>query len=139
MGDHAPLLPGEFNPMFVRFLGRAPDLAALAGAGVFLAPVLSGSGVKLKVLDGMSLGCPVVTTPKGCEGLSVRANRDVLVAEDGIGVMRTAIALRDRADLKAMLARRGRAYLERAHSSAIDDALRAAIAEAIARKRQDTL
>jgi len=132
VGDHAPEFARRYDPARFRFLGRVEDLTTLAGAGVFVAPVASGSGVKLKVLDGMSLGCPVVTTPKGCEGLQARADRDLLVCADATGVLRTALALRGKPRLKAMLAARGRAYLERWHSDAMTETLLAAIAKVLA-------
>jgi glycosyltransferase involved in cell wall biosynthesis len=138
VGDHPEDLPPEFDPQSFRFTGRIAELDTLAGAGVFLAPVTSGSGVKIKVLDGMALGCPVVATPKALEGLSARANRDLIIAATPKQVLTAALALRDKPRLKQMLARRARAYLERAHSDAIGDALCDAI-EAAIRRRQETL
>ena len=142
IGDHRPDLAAQFDPTLIQFRGRVADLNELAGAGVFLAPVTSGSGVKLKVLDGMALGCPVVATPLGCEGLSARPNRDLLVAADVVGVLRAAIALRERPALKAMLARRAQSYLRRAHASSLGDVVTDAIARAIAARAsapQETL
>lgn len=138
VGEHGPELPGEFDETCFCFLGRIADLSTLAGGGIFLAPMVSGSGVKIKVLDGMALGCPVVATPKALEGLSARANRDLLVAETPIQALGAALSLRDRPRLKQQLAARARAYLERAHSAAIGDAFCAAVEAAIAR-RQETL
>lgn len=138
VGDHPEDLPREFDAQSFRFTGRVAELETLAGAGVFLAPVTSGSGVKIKVLDGMALGCPVVATPKALEGLSARANRDLLVAPTPKQMLSAALALRDKPRLKQMLAARARAYLERAHSDAIGDALCDAI-EAAIRRRQETL
>jgi glycosyltransferase involved in cell wall biosynthesis len=135
VGDHAPDLPERLAAPRMRFLGRVPDLAELAGAGVFLAPVASGSGVKLKVLDGMALGCPVVATPKALEGLGARANRDLLIAADAKAVLKTAIALRDREALKVRLAANARAYIERAHGMAIYERVGEAMADAVARRR----
>jgi hypothetical protein len=137
IGDHAPSLAARFAGAPIRFLGRLDDLSALRGEGVFLAPVTSGSGVKLKVLDGLALSCPVVATPKALEGLSARANRDLILARDPKAVLSTALKLRTRPALKAALARRGRAYLQRAHApalgSSVCDAIEAAILRAKAR------
>jgi glycosyltransferase involved in cell wall biosynthesis len=138
IGDYPPGLPAKVDAQSFRFFGRVADLASLAGAGTFLAPVVSGSGVKIKVLDGMALGCPVVATSKALEGLNARANHDLLVASTPDAVLDAALRLRDRSRLKQMLAARARAYLERAHSDAIGDALCDAIEAAIAR-RQETL
>jgi glycosyltransferase involved in cell wall biosynthesis len=138
VGEHGRDVRNEFDRDDFRFLGRIADLTVLAGAGIFLAPMVSGSGVKIKVLDGMALGCPVVATPKALEGLSARANRDLLIADTPTQALGAALSLRDRPQLKQMLATRARAYLERAHSAAIGDAFCDAIEAAIAR-RQETL
>lgn len=138
VGDHAPDLPARFDAQRFRFTGRIDDLGTLAGAGVFLAPVIGGSGVKLKVLDGMALGCPVVATPKALEGLSARAGRDLLIAPGGVGVLRTALALRDKQALKQRLAANARAYLRRAHAPEMGEAVCDAVAEAITRAKART-
>ena len=39
--------------------------------GIFVAPLLSGSGVKMKVLEAMSLGVPCVLSSKAAEGLTL--------------------------------------------------------------------
>lgn len=41
----------------------------LSSVGIIIAPITSGGGVKIKVLDAMSFGIPVITTAKGAEGL----------------------------------------------------------------------
>ncbi len=133
IGDHAPDIPGSFAHLPFKFAGRVPDLSILAGQGIFLAPVTSGSGIKLKILDGMGLGCPVVTTPKGNEGLSARPNRDLIVASDPPSVLRAALKLRDRPALRAMLARRALAYLRRSHSNDLVNTLSDAVREAAGR------
>lgn len=138
IGDYPMDLAESLDAESFRFHGRIGDLNTLAGAGIFLAPVTSGSGVKIKVLDAMALGCPVAATPKALDGLAARANRDLLVATTPTQMLRAALALRKRPRLKQMLATRARAYLERAHSPAIGDALCDAIEAAIAR-RQETL
>ncbi len=43
----------------------------ISSHGIFIAPILSGSGVKMKVLEAMSLGVPCVLSKKAAEGLSL--------------------------------------------------------------------
>lgn len=50
--------------------------------GVFVVPIYSGSGSRIKILEAMSAGLPVVSTTIGCEGLEVSPNKDILVADD---------------------------------------------------------
>ena len=50
--------------------GFVPDLADVyATAELVVAPIFSGSGTKVKVLEALSHGLPVVTTPEGIAGL----------------------------------------------------------------------
>lgn len=44
-------------------------------------PLLSGGGVRVKILEAMARGVPVVTTSLGCEGLAVQHNVHVLIAD----------------------------------------------------------
>ena len=65
-------------------LNRSPaDLAPLYGcAAVFINPMLHGAGVKLKTLNAIEQGLPVVATPTGVEGLGLQPGVDVLMAND---------------------------------------------------------
>lgn len=68
----------------LEILGRVEDLAphyAHAAAGVV--PIVAGSGLKLKLVECLSMGRPVVTTPRGMAGLD--PFRGALVAEDAAG------------------------------------------------------
>lgn len=56
----------------VRFLGFVPDLDRLLSAvDVVVAPLLTGSGTRLKVLEALAAGKPVVSTPLGVAGLEL--------------------------------------------------------------------
>lgn len=51
------------------------------GASVLAVPILSGGGVRVKILEAMAMGVPVVSTTIGCEGLNVRHAEHLLVAD----------------------------------------------------------
>lgn len=54
----------------VEVTGAVPDIpSAMAGVAVYVAPLVSGMGVKIKVLEAMSLGLPVVATPRALNGI----------------------------------------------------------------------
>ncbi len=65
----------------VEWRGRVPSAVEfLRELGVLLYPLTTGSGLKVKVLEALALGIPVVTTPDGAEGLGalggLRVERD---------------------------------------------------------------
>lgn len=66
----------------VHVLGFVPDLGPFyERCGVFVAPILSGAGVRIKILEAFAAGIPVVSTPIGAEGLEVADGRHLLIAE----------------------------------------------------------
>lgn len=64
-------------PGFVDDLDRCYKEAA-----VFVAPLLTGGGIIVKLLDALAAGRPVVATSIGNEGVGARPGRDLLVADD---------------------------------------------------------
>ena len=62
-------------------LSKEELAGCLARADICLAPLFSGSGTRLKILEYWAAGKPVVTTAKGAEGLAYTAGQDLLLAE----------------------------------------------------------
>ena len=66
----------------VHFTGFLEDVKpAIASSWISLAPIRMGGGTRLKILESMSLGTPVVSTSKGAEGLAVIHNEHLLLAD----------------------------------------------------------
>jgi len=100
------------HPGSVRFTGRLPDIKdAVSGSAVAVVPLLSGGGTRLKVLEALALGVPVVSTAKGVEGLAVTDGVHALVADDpGAFAERVLRVIADPA-LAARLSSEGRALV----------------------------
>jgi glycosyltransferase involved in cell wall biosynthesis len=65
----------------IRFLGYVADIyEELERHQVFFAPIVSGTGIKTKVLEAMACGLPVVALPDAVTGLAVEPMRHCLVA-----------------------------------------------------------
>jgi len=79
--------------------GFVEDLELYYGrARVFVCPLRFGSGMKVKVIEAMYRGMPVVTTPVGAEGLSVD-DRSMGVADTPAGLTDWAARLCSERDL----------------------------------------
>jgi len=67
----------------VTFDGEVPDAkASIRSMGVMMAPLFSGGGMRIKILEAMALGKPVVATTIGAAGIGVRHGEDILLADD---------------------------------------------------------
>lgn len=77
--------------------GYLDDIKPLvAAAAVSLAPIRYGGGTRLKILEAMALGTPVVATSKGAEGLDVTDGEHLLIADTPEEFARAVVAvLRD--------------------------------------------
>jgi polysaccharide biosynthesis protein PslH len=66
----------------VTLTGRVPDTRPyLAKSQVCVVPLKSGSGTRLKILEAMAAGVPVVSTSIGAEGLDVKNEKHLLLAD----------------------------------------------------------
>ncbi|AJY75711.1 glycosyltransferase family 4 protein [Paenibacillus beijingensis] len=52
---------------------------------LFVNPMQNGAGVKMKTIEAIQNGLPVVSTSVGCEGTGLVNGRDILVADDAEG------------------------------------------------------
>jgi glycosyltransferase involved in cell wall biosynthesis len=93
----------------VEFTGYLDDVRpAVARAWAEVVPLRQGGGTRLKVLEALALGTPVVSTSKGIEGLDLEDGLHVLVADSAVDfAMATERVLGD-APLRARLASAGR-------------------------------
>jgi glycosyltransferase involved in cell wall biosynthesis len=100
----------------VAVTGEVPDMRPYyEQACVAVAPLRSGGGTRLKILDALAAVRPIVTTTIGCEGLDAIDGVHVLVADDSDSFAeRTVELLRDR-DLNRRIATQGRAFVEQSY------------------------
>jgi glycosyltransferase involved in cell wall biosynthesis len=97
----------------IEVTGRVDDIAVYyRTSAVFVAPVLQGSGTRLKILEAMASGCPVVSTTIGAEGLGTRSGAELLLADGAAAMADAIVRLLASPDEALALARRARAHVE---------------------------
>jgi len=66
----------------VTFSGYLKDIRPeVAGSWVCVVPLRLGGGTRLKILEAMALGIPVVSTSKGAEGLDIETGKHLLIGD----------------------------------------------------------
>jgi glycosyltransferase involved in cell wall biosynthesis len=98
----------------IRVPGTLADLQPLyARASLMVAPIFWGSGVRIKILDALAYGLPLVTTALAAEGIDLRHQQSALFAERPQDFANAIVRLLDDAALRARLGAAGRAIVER--------------------------
>lgn len=93
----------------VDVLGFVPDIRSeVARAWCEVVPLREGSGTRLKVLEALALGTPVVSTSKGIEGLALEHDRHVLLADTPESFAMATLRLLEQPELRTRLAIEGR-------------------------------
>jgi glycosyltransferase involved in cell wall biosynthesis len=77
------------------------------------APIFWGSGVRIKLLEALACGLPVVTTALAAEGIDLRPGERALFAERPADFAAAITRLLDDPALRARLGAGGRAIVER--------------------------
>jgi polysaccharide biosynthesis protein PslH len=79
-----------------------------AGAAAVVVPLKIGSGTRLKILEAMAAGIPVVSTRLGAEGLDVTDKKDILLADTTEEMLQSIDRLQSEPELGHSLASNGR-------------------------------
>ncbi|BBE19151.1 glycosyltransferase [Aquipluma nitroreducens] len=67
----------------VVYLGEINDAYDFINSkAVMVVPLFSGSGMRIKIIEGMALGKPIVTTDIGTEGIPTESGKNILIAND---------------------------------------------------------
>ena len=80
----------------VEFTGFVEDLDALyARTRIVCCPILSGGGTRVKIIEAAAYGKPIVATPIGAEGLSMRDGEDFLSRSSAAEIAQACLNLLD--------------------------------------------
>ena len=97
----------ERLPPGVRSRGFVPDLAQLwSGVDVAVNPVRWGSGLKIKNVEALASGLPLVTTGEGARGIADVAGDAFLVADDPAAFAAACLRLLDDVSLRTRVGAR---------------------------------
>ena len=82
----------------------------------FIVPLLAGGGMRVKILNALSMALPVVSTHVGAEGIAVTHEKDILIANNPEAFARACVRLINDPRLRAQLGDAGRQLVETRYS-----------------------
>ncbi len=101
------------DPAHLQMLGYVEDIRRpLARYAVFVCPILSGSGVRVKLLEAFAAGIPVVSTTVGAEGLARQDGEFCALADEPAAFAARVLGLFEDPRAAAQMAARARAEIE---------------------------
>jgi polysaccharide biosynthesis protein PslH len=104
LGERDGITVTGFVPSMARYFARATAVVA---------PILTGAGIRVKIIEALAAGRAVASTPLGMEGLALEPGRHLLVGDDAIELADAVLRLLRDGDLRARLEAEGRAIAER--------------------------
>jgi glycosyltransferase involved in cell wall biosynthesis len=97
----------------VEFTGFVDDVRPYVHAAhAFIIPLLVGGGTRIKAFEAMAMGCPVVSTSIGIEGLDAREDVDYLKKDDAASISAAIVELIESETLRDRLSSSARALVE---------------------------
>jgi glycosyltransferase involved in cell wall biosynthesis len=95
------------------FTGFVKDVRPFVrDAHVYVIPLRVGGGTRIKVYEAMAMGCPVVSTRIGVEGLPVERDRHYLEADSAEAMAAAVLSLLDDRERSNLLSLQARTYVE---------------------------
>lgn len=88
----------------------------LEETAVFVVPLLSGAGMRVKILDAWCSGLPVVSTTVGAEGIAATDREDMLIADSPESFAEATVRLLQNRGLARRIGEAGRATVERSYN-----------------------
>jgi polysaccharide biosynthesis protein PslH len=101
----------------VEITGAVEDIRPYVHRGsVYIVPLRVGSGTRLKIFEAMAMGKAVISTSVGAEGLPVRSEQDILIADTPEAFASAVVRLLADRNLRSDLGRAARELVVQKHS-----------------------
>lgn len=97
---------GNFNGLTVHLPGYVDDLSEHVSRTLMIVPLLTGSGMRMKILDASALSVPFVSTSVGAEGLNFSDGDTCMIADGAIDFAKALEKLMNDHSLREVIARK---------------------------------
>ena len=113
VGANPPPAIRALETRSVSVVGQVDDVRPwIASSRVLVVPIRWGSGTRIKILEAMAMGRPVVSTTVGAEGIDAVAGEEILIADDPAAFAEQVVAVLVDDALLGSIGQRGRRRVE---------------------------
>jgi glycosyltransferase involved in cell wall biosynthesis len=103
-----------------RVRGFVPDVRTdITTAALYVCPIMDGGGTKLKILDALAMGKPIVAHPIACEGINLRDGEDVVFAREPSEFVDAIVTLFGNPQWRRRLSANARSLAESSYSYSV--------------------
>ncbi len=126
------------NTQGVQLTGYIEDLRqCFESAAIYVSPLISGAGMKNKILEAWSMSKPVVATRMSCDGINARDNENIIIADSPSDIAEKIVLLLQNESLRTSLSKNGRSTVELAYSWTVSSKTLMEIFDEILRKDRE--
>lgn len=108
----------QYKSSVLHIAGEVPDAKEfMLNHGVMIVPIISGSGIRIKILEAMALGKCVIATSVAAEGLGLTNGKNILIADDADGFIHQIQMCLTNKELVNTIARNAFAFAKEKYSN----------------------
>ena len=101
----------------IKINGFVEDIYMFAiNCGILVTPIISGSGVRIKILEMMSIGIPIITTKKGASGIDYKDKNCIIIADTDEEIISQSLFLIKNKERRMEIGKNSRSYIQQNHS-----------------------
>ena len=105
------------NP-HVDVIGEVPDAKAfVANHDVAIVPLLSGSGIRIKIIESMAMGKTVITTRVGAEGILYDEEVNIIIAENKARMVEAIRSINENPEIAVRIGQAARKLVEETYDN----------------------
>ena len=117
-GRNMPEWLKELKDPHIHVVGEVPDAKAfVADHDVAIVPLLSGSGLRIKIIESMALGKTVITTRVGAEGILYNEDENLIIAENKAKMVEAIRSLNENPETAVRIGQAARRLVEETYDN----------------------
>ena len=117
-GRNMPEWLKEMKDTHVNVVGEVPDAKEfVANHDVAIVPLLSGSGIRIKIIESMAMGKTVITTRVGAEGILYNEEVNVIIAENKAKMVEAIRSINENPQIAVRIGQAARKLIEETYDN----------------------